>query len=322
MRRITLLLCALSTGLALLSTPGCDKPAQQGKTLTIGVIPKGLTHSFWKSVRAGCDKAAKEEAVEIKWDGPPDESEVNTQIRIIGDMMTVGVDALAVAPLSDGAITGTLNDAKKKVPVVIFDSGSTFKDYNAFVATDNFKGGQLAGQEMLRLLGDAKDVTLAMVRYAPESQSTVKREEGFLSEIRKNPSVKLIDNRFAGSSVAKAQELLSTLLNGESKITAVFASNESTAEGSLVALRDAKLLGKVTFIGFDANPVLLDGLEKGNIKALVLQDPVKMGYLAVKAAAAAARGKSVDKEQPIPPVLATPANMNQAEVRQLLKPSF
>ena len=61
-------------------------------------------------------------------------------------MRNRGVDALVVAPLSKTAISEYLADAKKKMPVVVFDSGSDFKDYDAFVATDNYKGGQLAGQ--------------------------------------------------------------------------------------------------------------------------------------------------------------------------------
>jgi ribose transport system substrate-binding protein len=313
---------AAAVTLSLFAANGCDRAANNvNKPKTIAVIPKGLTHIFWMSVKAGAEKACNEEGVTLKWDGPPKESDVNTQIRIIGDVRTFGVDALVVAPLSEGAISATLADAKKKMPVVVFDSGSTFKDYDAFVATDNFKGGQLAGREMIRLIGDRKDVELAMVRYGPESQSTMKREEGFLSEIRKNPAVKVYDNKFAGDDVSKAQTLLTDMLSNP-KINAVFASNESTTQGSLGALAQAKLLGKVMFIGFDTNAALVDAMEKGQTQALVLQDPVKMGYLAVKAAVAAVKGQKVEKEQPIEPTLATPANMKQAAIEQLLRPAL
>ena len=146
----------------------------------------------------------------------------------------------------------------------------------------------------------------------------MKREEGFLSEVRKNPAIKVYDNKYAGDDVSKAQTMLSDMLSNP-KINAVFASNESTTQGSLGALAQAKLLGKVTFIGFDTNAALVDAMEKGQIQALVLQDPVKMGYLAVKAAVAAVKGQKVEKEQPIEPTLVTPANMKQPAIEQLLR---
>src|SRR5206468_7571672 len=115
-------------------------------------VAKGTSHVFWRSGHAGGEKAGKELGVAIKWDGPPDEKEINTQDRIIGDMINRGVDALVVAPVDRTALTTSLQKAKQKMPVVVFDSASDFKDYSAFVATDNYRGGQLAGEQMVKLL--------------------------------------------------------------------------------------------------------------------------------------------------------------------------
>jgi ribose transport system substrate-binding protein len=305
----------------LLLSAGCDKgQSKSGGRKIIGVIPKGLTHIFWRSVKAGAEKAAKEEGVDIKWDGPPKEGEVNTQIRIIGDMRNRGVDALVIAPLSKSAISEYMADAKKKMPVVVFDSGSDFKDYDAFIATDNYKGGQLAGQAMVKLIGTQKGVELAMIKYGAESESTLQREKGFLSEIKKNPDVVVYENQYAGDTADKAQTLMGNMLAAHPGINAVFSSNESTTVGALGALDQAKKLGKVKFVGFDSSAELVAALEKGDIQALVLQDPVKMGYLSVKAAAAALRGEKPAKEQPIAPTLVTQENKSQPEIQQLLRP--
>jgi ribose transport system substrate-binding protein len=309
--------------LAGLIVAGCNRTGSSGGKRTIGVVPKGTSHVFWKSVKAGADKAGKEEGVDIKWDGPPDEKEINTQDRIIGDMMTRGVDALVVAPVDKTALTTTLENARKKMPVIVFDSGSDFTGYNAFIATDNYKGGQLAGQHMIKLLEGQKDVELAIVRYQAGSASTMEREKGFIDELKKGrPDVKLYDDQFAGSSGEEASKLMSNMLQAHPKINAAYGSNESTTRGALAALEQAKLAGKVKFVGFDSSAELVDGLDKGTINALVLQDPVKMGYLSVKAAVAASKGESVQKEQPIAPVLATPQNKDTPDVKQLLRPTF
>ena len=315
--------------LALAPAPGCDRGGSGGGgggstgAKTIGVVPKGTSHVFWKSVKAGADKAGKELGVDVKWDGPPDEKEIGTQSRIIDDMQTRGVDALVVAPVDKTALTASLERARKKMPVVVFDSGSDFKDYTAYVATDNYKGGQLAGQHMLKLLEGRQNVELALVRYAPGSTSTMEREQGFLDVVRKaRPDLKLYDDQFAGSTGDEASRLMSNMLQAHPGISAVYASNESTTRGALGALDQAKRLGKVTFVGFDASSELADALDKGQIHALVLQDPVRMGYLSVKAAVAALRGESVAKEQPIEPTLATPENKDKPELQQLLRPQF
>lgn len=313
---------AVVTALACSLGAGC-KESGSSSTKTIGVVPKGTSHVFWKSVKAGADKAGKELGVEIKWDGPPDEKEINRQISIISDMQTRGVDALVIAPVDKTALVNSLETAKKKMPVVVFDSGSDFKDYNAYVATDNYKGGQLAAKEMVRLLEGQKDVVLALVRYQAGSDSTMKREAGFLDEFKKaRPDVKLIEDQYAGSTGEEAYKLMSNMLQAHPNITAVYGSNESTTRGALGALDKAGKLGKVKFVGFDSSAELLAGLEKGQIQALVLQDPVQMGYLSVKAAVAALKGEAVAKEQPIEPVLATQQNMKEAKIEMLLKPKF
>ena len=105
-------------------------------------------------------------------------------------------------------------------------------------------------------------------------------------------------------------------------IVGLFACNESTARGALGALDKSKMLGKVKFVGFDSSPELNDALDKGQIQALVLQNPVEMGYRAVKAAVAKLNGKAVEKEQPLPPTLVTPQNKDKPEIQQLLKPKI
>src|SRR4051794_33693780 len=97
------LACLLATGCDKSNSGGGGASSSSGGGKTIGVVPKGTSHVFWKSVKAGADKAGKELGVAIKWDGPPDEKEINTQDRIIGDMQSRGVDALVVAPVDKTA---------------------------------------------------------------------------------------------------------------------------------------------------------------------------------------------------------------------------
>jgi ribose transport system substrate-binding protein len=148
---------------------------QQG--LRIAVIPKGTTHVFWKSVEAGSRAAAKDLNVEIVWKGPLKENDRAQQISIVEQFVNESVSGIVLAPLDHTALARPVAAAgRKSIPVVIFDSslnGVAGKDFVSFVATDNKKGGTLAGEHLVRLLGGKGKVVL--LRYVVGSASTSER---------------------------------------------------------------------------------------------------------------------------------------------------
>jgi ribose transport system substrate-binding protein len=326
MKRFVLVL-----GLLSFLIHGCDKASSSssgptsssssGKHYSIAVIPKGTTHVFWQSVHAGANRAARDLGVTIKWQGPQGEGERAQQIQIINDLMTQGVDAVCLAPIDGSSFIETINNGVKQIPFVIFDSGSGTDQYTAFVATDNRRGGELAGQEMVRLLGDAGG-EVAIVKVIAGSQSTTEREEGFKSEIATNPKIKLVAEQYGDADRAKSQRVAGDILAAHPNLAGFYGPNESSTVGILNALTDAKRPGKLKFVGFDSSEELARGLDDGTIDALVLQNPVLMGEKAVRAAVAAVKHEPFDKEQPITPTLITKANKDQPAMQQLLRPNL
>ena len=289
------------------------------KSLSIAVIPKGATHEFWKSVRAGADEAGKELGVEILWKGPVKEDNLEDQIKVVEDFTTAKVDGIVLAPLDDTGMRVPVAEAQKQnIPVVIIDSGLNEVETTSFVATDNFKGGQMAGEEVVRLLGGNGRVI--MMRYSEGSASTEEREAGFLDVVKKAPGITIAsDNQYGGATTESAQKTAENLLatfNG--KFDAIYCPNESTTFGTLRAMEDAGVAGKVQFVGFDASEKLLDGLKAGKINALVVQNPHRMGYLGVKTIVAHIRGESVEKRVDTGATLVTMGNFETPEIQQLL----
>lgn len=287
----------------------------------IAVIPKGTTHSFWKSVEAGALRAGKELGVEIVWKGPLKEDDRAQQISLVEQFAASGVQAIVLAPLDNIALRAPVRSAaERKIPVVIFDSalkGELGRDFVSFVATDNRRGGTLAGEEMVRLLGGKGKVVL--LRFEESSASTAEREAGFLDIIAKNPGISvLVTNRYAGPTVATAQDASMNLIDKVREADGIFCPNESSTQGMLLALRQTGLAGKKAFVGFDAANILLAALNKGDIKALVAQNPTKMGYMGVITAVKAIRGEKVEPHIDTGCVLVTRANINDAAVREVL----
>jgi ribose transport system substrate-binding protein len=297
-----------------------------GKTYRIAVIPKGTTHEFWKSVHAGAANAAKELGnVEILWKGPVLEKDREGQIQVMQDFIVQRVDGICLAPLDSQALVEYVSEAvEKKIPVVIFDSGLDREDdIVSYVATDNRKGGELAAQRLAEVMGKRGNAVL--LRYLKGSESTFQREEGFLSCLKRDfPEIKILESdEYAGAtpqdSLDKAQQVLQ---KHRDTINGIFAVCEPNATGVLEALTELELAGKVKFVAFDPNVPLVNGLKDGKVDGIVLQDPVKMGYDAVMTMMKHLSGETVEKRISTGEYVATPENMNEERMQQLLKPEL
>lgn len=310
---------------ALPAPPALAAAADAAQRFKIAVIPKGTTHDFWKSIHAGAIKAARELDVEIVFRGPEKEDDREQQIALVQNFISARVDAIVLAPLDDQALLAPVRQATAaKIPVVIIDSGvkgEVGKDFVSFVATDNFKGGRLGGERLGSVTGGNGNVLL--LRYQEGSASTDERERGFIEAVAKFAGVKLIDpKRYAGATPATAQEASENLLSAHRELAGIFCPNESSTFGMLLALRGRALAGKVRFVGFDASPALVAALEKGELDGLVVQNPMRMGYLGVKTAVQALRGEKVEPRIDTGVEIVTQDVMDQPEIRDLIKPDL
>jgi ribose transport system substrate-binding protein len=325
----TLVLTAMMMAAACGGSQPAPAPGTAGGSgYTIEVIPKGTTHVFWQSIRAGAEQAGKELNVNIIWRGPMREDDRDAQVSEVENAVSRGVSGICLAPLDESALVGPVQEAQqRKIRVVIFDSGLKGNDYVSFVATDNLKGGRMGGERLAQSLGGKGKVIL--LRYAEGHDSTGKREQGFLDAMKANPGIQIVsDNQYGGADVEgaykKAESLLSTYKkpDGSLSIDGIFTPNESVSFAMLRVLQDNGWAGKVKFVGFDASPNLVNGLRDGAIDGLVVQDPVHMGYLAVKTMVSHLKGEQVEKWIDTGVHVATKENMDTPEMKPLVEPNL
>jgi ribose transport system substrate-binding protein len=326
MKRLSpsLLLLFVLSGLFTACGPKADSPAAgASRGPLIAVIPKGMTHEFWKSVHAGALQAARELGAVILWKGPQKEDDRAQQITVVEDVLSRGVAGIVLAPLDDRALVRPVQEAmREKIPVVIIDSGLQGKDYLSFVATDNFKGGVLGARRLAELLGGKGRIFL--IRYQEGSASTMERERGFLETVQSDyPGIKiLVQDQYTGATTETAYQLAENLLSRFPDVEGIFCPNESSTFGTLRALQESKLAGQVKFVGFDSSPKLVQALRDGHIQGLVLQNPVKMGYLGVATMIRHLRGEQVPVVVDTGVTVATPETMDSAEIKALLTPDL
>jgi ribose transport system substrate-binding protein len=312
---------------AAVAVSACSKAAAPAaKTYSIGVVPKGTTHEFWKAIHAGAIKAQQElkaagVEVTLTWKGPLREDDREQQVQVVEGFLSQGVNGIVLAPLDDRALVRPVEEAKAAgIPTVIIDSDLQSKQIVSFVATDNYKGGQLAADRMAEVLKDKGKVL--MLRYQEGSASTAFREAGFLDRMKAaHAGIEMVStDQFAGPTRDTAKRASENLLNRFGSVDGIFCPNESSTAGMLLALQDVDKAGKIAFVGFDSSQAFIEALQNGQLSAVVVQNPLNMGYLGVKTIVDHLQGKTVASRVDTGVWLVTKENFAQTETQELLKP--
>jgi ribose transport system substrate-binding protein len=303
-------------------------PAAGGAgAMTVAVIPKGTIHEFWRSIEGGARKAEAElnaagSKVQVIWKGPLREDDRDNQIQVIENFTARKVSGMVLAPLDSQALVTPVETAVGAgIPVVIIDSDLKTEKYTSFVATDNFRGGQMGGEFLAKLIGNKGNVIL--LRYAVGSASTEAREAGFLDAIKKFPDIKIISSdQYAGATRETSYQASQNLLNRFGReVNGVFSPCEPVCVGMAKAIRDLGLGGgKVKMVGFDTGAQSIADLKAGDLQGLVVQNPFKMGYEGVITLVKSLKGEQVPKRLDTGVTLVTKDNMDQPEIKDLLSP--
>jgi ribose transport system substrate-binding protein len=253
-----------------------------GTRLLVGVVPKGTAQEYWKGVHAGALRAAKELGVDILWEGPLREDDREEQIKVLDT-----------------------------------------DEYVSLIETDNYKGGRMAGDHLAKLLGEKGPVM--MLRLQVGSASTTQREQGFLDAVASYKGMTVVSSNQYGSTVSDvayraAENLVAAQRVAQGAVAGIFTPNETTTFAMLRALQNAGLAGRVRLVGFDSSDKVLQGLRDGQVDALVLQNPVAMGYQGVKTIVQHLKGVRVPRNIDTGVALVTKDNMDARELQERLHP--
>ncbi|MWV43217.1 substrate-binding domain-containing protein [Paenibacillus sp. HJL G12] len=293
-----ILLCGMLATMLMVSACGSgggDKAASSGKPY-IPVISKGFQHQFWQAVKSGAEKAAKEFDVEITFEGPETETQVDKQIEMLQTALDKKPSAIAFAALDSKAAVPLLEKAKaNNIPVIGFDSGVDSDIPVATAATNNKAAAALAADKMAELIGESGEI--ALVVHDQTSRTGVDRRDGFKEQIEsKYPNIKIVDIQYGGGDQLKSTDLAKAIMQAHPDLKGFFGANEGSAIGVANAVSEMKKSGKIVVIGYDSGKQQTDAIRNGTMAGAVTQDPIGIGYQAVKAAVMAMKGEKVEKD--------------------------
>ena len=300
--------------------------------LYIPVMAKGFQHQFWQTVAAGAQKAAEDYDVDIYFDGPASETNIDEQVEMLKSEMAKNPKAIALAALSTDAVMAELQECiEKGIPVIGFDSGVPGAPEGAIKATastNNENAAAIAAEKMMEQEGFAdmlkaataeNPVVIAVISQEAVSGSIVGRTTGFVNKMVELASEyntvsvtghDLWKNEVEGAGVIVHVQISATteatdvatasnaVLNMDG-LKAVFLSNEGAVTGFLAATADGSDLAKggrydgLMVAGFDAGATQKNAVRNGWFIGSVTQDPYMIGYYAVELAVKAANGEEV-----------------------------
>jgi ribose transport system substrate-binding protein len=232
------------------------------------------------------------------------------------------VDALAISATDERALAAPVERALRAgIPVTVFDSGVNVEGYTSFIATDNYGAGCTAARTLARLIGGKGKV--GMVMHKPGGTSTVLRERGFEDTVNKElPGVIIAARQYGMSDRARSRTAAEDILTAQPELAGMFATSEASSLGAIQAIKSRGLSGKIKLVTFDFSEAHVEALRDGTIDVMLVQDPFRIGYEAVKSLAEKLSGRTPARRLELPARAIVKADLDKAEVKALLMPEW
>src|ERR671917_2576017 len=230
--RATMLLVLLLGVLALALAAGCQRGGGEGGGARIGLSVSTLNNPFFVTLRDGAQSAADEAGAElIVSDAQNDTAEQQDDIQ---NFVTQQVNVILVNPVDSDAVVPAIEAANQaNIPVIALDRGASGGELSTTIASDNVQGGNLAGEELIRLVGSG---SVAQLEGTPGADPARDRGQGFQDAIDAQSAVEVVASQSANFDRAEGLNVAENILQANPDIAGIFAQNDEMALGAVQAL--------------------------------------------------------------------------------------
>lgn len=285
------------------------------------VIPKVIDESndFWSLLLDGTEVGAAEYNVNMEIMAPESEEDFERQMELIDVAIRKQPDAILLAPISYKEMTDSLKKIKEAdITLVLIDSSVDLKIEDALISTDNYQAGFEMGEFLKTCMPE--NPVIGVIEHVKGASTAMQREAGFLAGIGKEYQNNIKGIVFCDSNYEKSYALTMGLLEKNPNLNVLVGLNEYSTVGAARAVIDSGLEDRIVMIGFDSSLEEIEYLEKGILKAIVIQKPFHMGYLGIQTAVNLLEGKKVETYVDSGQVVVTKDTIYTEENQKLLFP--
>ena len=300
MKRLT---AGLVTLALLLWAAGCQRGSQpSSEKPTIALVLKTLNNPFFIDMKKGAEDTAARLGATLIVQAAEREVDVDKQMQIIENLIQSKVSALCVTPSGSKEVVPAIVKANRAaIPVVIVDTrvdSQALKQAGGqvagFIGSDNFEGGKLAGEFIVKRLGGKGKV--AILEGIPGHETGDSRLKGFHSALEGHPEVQVVASQTANWERDQGYNVFQNILQSHPDVQALFACSDLMALGAVEAIASAKKTGTIVVVGFDAFSEAREAVQKGTMDATIAQSPYEMGSRAVENAYRVLKGEKVEED--------------------------
>ena len=294
MKRIVLLVAVIA------AAASCHRgaPAAGGKPV-VALVLKTLNHPFFVDMRRGAQEAADRLGVTLQVQAAEREIDVEKQMQIVENLIQTGIQALCITPSGSREIVSALVKARDaRVPIVVVDTRLDRAAADAagvhaatFVGSDNYAGGKLAGEYVVKTSGGRARV--AILEGIPGHETADSRLRGFKDAVASSPAISIVASQPANWERDLGFNVFQNMLQAHGDIDHVFAASDLMALGAVEAIAAAGRTGRIRVVGFDALDDAKKAIAAGTMAASIAQFPSEMGRIAVESAVKVLHGETV-----------------------------
>lgn len=251
-----------------------------GKGL-VAFIPGATGVGFYDALEEGAKAEAAKLGYTFLYQGSPDFTPA-AQTPVVNAVCTKHPKILLIAPTDPVALRPAIQTCMNAgVKVVTVDTALTnTAGLVSAITSNNIQGGEAAAGVIAKALKDHGQVAVFSIDGTTTTQ--VERVQGLKKGLAPYPGISIVSSQFTGQPETVSETDTKAIMTSHPQVKALFGAAETNAEGAAQALSSLGATGKLTVVGYDADPSAVSLLKTGAISALVIQQPAREGQLGVE----------------------------------------
>jgi ribose transport system substrate-binding protein len=306
----------LAVGVAIFLT--CFSLSCTHSSNTVAIIPRACGTVLWEPEHAGAARVAGSRGMNIYWNAPTRDDDVEGQIALLEKAVARGYAGIIITPDQ----TLPLRSPIRKIisgglPIVVVGTnlGIAPSQKLSYVLNDDVAGGQIAAHRIGQILGGQGSI--AILGINPQLTGITVRERSFESTLKAEyPRIHVVERRLGYYSDPQEQQVAEDILNRGAAIDAIVALSHASTRGAFYALAEFDKTQSIKLVGFDQD--LMPPIRTGALDSVVMQRTFDMGQTAMELMDAQLHGRAVPGISTLQPILMTRENIDSPEIRQQL----
>lgn len=295
---------------------GGDTSAEGGKDkVKIAYIVKAKSDAFWTTMEKGAYAYAEEKGVDLEFQAPEKETDVEKQVQFVENAVVKGFDAIILSAADSKALAPAIAKANKaEIPVILVNDTMDQAALDAegahvetYVGSDQYEAAALAGKYVAENIKDGKILYLEGISGVKALED---RLTGFMDQV---PDVQIVASQTAKCDRNEGFNVMQNVLSSNPEVNLVWAVNAEMGQGAIQAIEQGGFAGKVQVFDFDAAPDDIAAIKAGTLAGTVAQYPDLQAEAAIQACLDVLDGKTLEAHTKTKAALVTKENVEAFE---------